>query len=99
MSIKRFQYYIVEDFREDLRIIIVTFITLLFVIWVKVRRLKAKALIDLGVTGNFINEEFTRKINCKKEIFKELYDLLMFNGTPSVYNNNKIIYYFKKIRL
>ena len=32
MPIERFQYYIVEDFREDLRTIIVIFTTLLFVI-------------------------------------------------------------------
>ena len=72
--------------------------TLLFVIQVKVGRLRVKALIDLGVTGNFINKEFTRKINYKK-ILKKLYGLLIFDGTFLAYNNNKIIYYSKKVRL
>ena len=95
---ERFQYYIVEDFREDFRVIIVTFIILLFVIQIRVRRLRAKALIDLGVTGNFINKEFTQKIDYKKKILKELYGLLVFNGTSLVYNNNRITYYSGKVR-
>ena len=99
IPVKRFQYYIVEDLRKDFRIIIVTLTIPLFVIQVRVRRLRAKALIDLGVTGNFINEEFTRKIDYKKEIFKKPYDLLIFNRTFLIYNNNKIIYYSGKIRL
>ena len=56
-------------------------------------------MINLDVTGNFMNEEFTRKINYKKKIFKKLYGLLIFNGTSLIYNNDKIIYYFGKIRL
>ena len=96
---KRFQYYIVKDFKKDFRIIIATLTILLFIIQVRVRRLKAKTLINLGVTRNFINEEFARKINYKKEILKKPYDLSMFNGTPLIYNNNKIIYHSKKIRL
>ena len=55
--------------------------------------------MDLGVIGNFINKEFIRRINYKKEIFKELYNLLIFNETLSAYNNNKIIYYSGKVRL
>ena len=45
-----------------------------------------------------MNKEFTRKINYKKKILKKPYGLSLFNGTPLAYNNNKIIYYFKKIR-
>ena len=45
-----------------------------------------------------MNEEFTRKINYKKKVFKKLYGLSIFDGTPLIYNNNKIIYYFRKIR-
>ena len=70
IPIKRFQYYIAEDLRKDFRIIIVILTTPLFVIQVKVKKLRAKTLIDLGVTGNFINEEFTRRINCKKKHLK-----------------------------
>ena len=98
-SIKRFQYYIVEDFRKDFRIIVVIFTTSLFIIQVRVERLKTKALIDLGVTRNFINKEFTRKIDYKKEALKKLYDLLIFNETFLTYNNNKITYYSGKVRL
>ena len=54
--------------------------------------------MDLDTIGNFINKKFTRKINYKKEIFKKLYDLLIFNETPLLYNYNIIIYYFRKIR-
>ena len=54
--------------------------------------------MNLGVTRNFINKEFTRKINYKKKTLKKLYDLLIFNRTPLVYNNNKITYYSKKVR-
>ena len=72
---------------------------LLFIIQIRVKRLKAKALIDLGATGNFINKEFTRKINYKKKVLKELYGLLIFNETPLTHNNNKITCYFRKIRL
>ena len=99
MSIERFQYYIAENFREDLRIIITTFTILLFIIQVKIRRLKIKTLIDLGATENFINKEFTRRIDYKKEAFKELYGLLIFNETPLTYNNNKVTYYSEKVRL
>ena len=56
-------------------------------------------LIDLDVIENFINKEFARKINYKKKVFKELYDLLTFNETPSIYNDNKITYHSKKVRL
>ena len=99
MPVERFQYYTVEDLRKDFRTIIITFTTLLFIIQIKIKRFKAKALIDLGVTGNFINKEFTRKINYKKEILKKLYNLSMFNGTSLIYNNNKIIHYSGKVRL
>ena len=99
MPMKRFQYYIVENLRKEFRTIVATLTTLLFIIQVRVRRLRAKTLIDLGVTGNFINKEFIRKINYKKKVLKKLYGLLMFNETPLVYNNNKIIYYFRKVRL
>ena len=98
MSIERFQYYIVEDLRKNLRIIIVIFTIPLFVIWVKVGRLKVKTLINLGVTKNFINEEFIRKINYKKEALEELYGLLIFNKTSLIYNNNKVINYSGKVR-
>ena len=99
MPIKRFQYYIAENLKKDFRTIIIIFTILLFVIQIKVRRLRIKALINFGATKNSINEEFTRKIDYKKEIFKKLYDLLIFNGTSLIYNNNKIIYYSKKVRL
>ena len=56
-------------------------------------------LIDSGATKNFINEEFIRKINYKKKALKKLYGLLIFNKTPLAYNNSKITYYSKKIRL
>ena len=46
-----------------------------------------------------MNEEFTRKINYKKETLKKLYSLSIFNWTLLAYNNNKIIYYSGKIRL
>ena len=46
-----------------------------------------------------MNKEFIRKINYKKEVFKKLYDLLIFNETSLIYNDNKIIYYFRKIKL
>ena len=45
-----------------------------------------------------MNKEFTRKIDYKKKILKKLYNLLIFDGTFLTYNNNKIIYYFKKIK-
>ena len=45
-----------------------------------------------------MNEEFTRKINYKKEILKKPYDLLMFDETSLIYNNNRIIYYSGKVR-
>ena len=99
MPIKRFQYYIVKDLKGDFRIIVVTLIILLFVIQIRVRRLRAKTLIDLGVTRNFINKEFTRRINYKKEIFKKLYGLSIFDETPLTYNNNKITYYSRKVKL
>ena len=99
ISIKRFQYCTVENLRKDFRIIIIIFTISLFIIQVRVGRLKAKALINLDVTGNFINKKFTRKINYKKKVFKKLYDLSMFNGTFLVYNDNKIIYYSRKIKL
>ena len=99
MFIKRFQYYIVEDFREDFRIIVVIFTILLFIIWVRIGRLRVKTLIDLGVIKNFMNKEFARKINYKKKIFKKLYGLLIFNGTSLVYNDDKIIYYSGKVKL
>ena len=99
MFIERFQYYIVEDLREDLRIIAVIFTILLFIIQVKVRRLRVKALIDLGATGNFINKEFIRKINYKKKAFKKPYDLLIFDETFLAYNDDKVIYYSGKIKL
>ena len=57
------------------------------------------ALINLSVIGNFINKDFTRRINYKKKIFKKLYELLMFNETPLIYNNNKVTYHSRKIRL
>ena len=98
MPIKRFQYYIAEDFREDFRIMIVILIILLFIIQVRVRRLKIKALIDLGATRNFINKEFTRRIDYKKEALKEPYGLLMFDETPLIYNDNRVIYYSEKVR-
>ena len=63
---ERFQYYTAEDLREDFRTIAATLITPPFVIWVRVGRLRAKALIDSGATGNFMNEEFARRIDCKK---------------------------------
>ena len=66
MPIKRFQYYIVKNLRKDFRTIVATLTILLFIIQVRVGRLKTKVLINLDVTGNFINEEFTRKINYKK---------------------------------
>ena len=56
-------------------------------------------LIDSGVIGNFTNKEFTRRINYKKKTLKKLYDLLIFDGTPSTYNNNKVIHYSKKVKL
>ena len=65
----------------------------------RVRRLKTKTLIDSGVTENFINKEFARRINYKKKTFKKPYGLSMFNGTPLIYNNNKIRYYSRKVRL
>ena len=34
-----------------------------------------------------------------KKVFKKQYNLLIVNGTSSAYNNNKIIYYSKKVRL
>ena len=46
-----------------------------------------------------MNEEFTRKINYKKEVLKEPYGLSIFDETPLIYNNNRIIYYSGKIRL
>ena len=97
--IKRFQYYTVKNLRENLRIIVITLTIPLFVIWVKVGRFRAKTLIDLGVTGNFMNKEFIRKINYKKKALKKLYGLLIFDETSLAYNNNRIIYYFRKIRL
>ena len=48
---------------------------------------------------NFINKEFIRRINYKKEVLKKPYDLSIFNGTPSIYNNNKITHHSKKIKL
>ena len=66
IPIKRFQYYIVKDLKKDFRIIVVILTILSFFIQVRVRRLKAKALINLNVIENFINEEFTREINYKK---------------------------------
>ena len=53
----------------------------------KVRRQKAKTLIDLNVTRNFINKDFARKINYKKTL--KLYSLSMFDKTSLVYNNKK----------
>ena len=53
--------------------------------------------MDSDATGNFINKEFTRKIDYKKT-FKKLYDLLIFNETPLIYNDNKIIYYSRKVK-
>ena len=99
MLIKRFQYYTAEDFRKNFRIIVVIFTTLLFVIQVKIGKFRAKALIDLGVTKNFINEEFARKIDYKKKVFKKLYGLSIFNETFLIYNNNKIIFYSGKVKL
>ena len=55
-------------------------------------------LINLDVIEIFINKDFTRKINYKK-LFKKLYDLLIFDETPLIYNYNKITYYSKKLRL
>ena len=46
-----------------------------------------------------MNEEFARKINCKKKVFKEPYGLSIFNKTSLIYNNSKLIYYSKKVRL
>ena len=46
-----------------------------------------------------MNKEFTRRINYKKEVFKKLYGLLKFNKTPLIYNDNRIIYYSRKVRL
>ena len=71
---------------------------LLFIIQIRIRRLKAKALIDLGVTRNFINKEFIQRINCKKEVFKELYGLLIFNKTSLIYNNSRITHHSGKVR-
>ena len=65
----------------------------------KIRRLKAKTLINSGAIENYINKDFARRINYKKKLFKKLYNLLMFDGTPSAYNNNKITYYSRKVRL
>ena len=96
---KRFQYYTAENFRKDFRTIVVIFITLLFIIQIRIKRLKVKALINLDAIGNFINKEFTRKNNYKKKALKELYNLLMFNETSLIYNNNKIIYHSGKVRL
>ena len=54
--------------------------------------------MNLGVIGNFINKDFTRKINYNKKILKS-YGLSMFNGTSSAYNDKKIIYNLGNIRL
>ena len=88
---ERFQYYTAEDLREDLRTIVVTLTTPPFVIWVRVGRLRAKALIDSGVTGNFMNEEFARRIDCKKEALKEPYGLSN--------NNGRVTHHSGKVRL
>ena len=45
-----------------------------------------------------MNKEFARRINCKKKTFKKLYNLLIFDETFSIYNNNKVIYYSGKVR-
>ena len=46
-----------------------------------------------------MNKKFTRRINCKKKVFKKLYNLLIFDETPLIYNNNKVKYYSGKVRL
>ena len=46
-----------------------------------------------------MNKEFTRRIDYKKKVFKKLYGLLMFDRTPLIYNDDKIIYYSGKIKL
>ena len=45
-----------------------------------------------------MNKDFIRKINYKKEVLN-LYDLLIFNKTPLVYNDKKIMYNLGNIRL
>ena len=69
-----------------------------YILTIRIRRQRAKALINLGLTKNFISKKFTRKFDYRKKVLKP-YGLLIFNKTSSAYNNKKVIYNLGNIRL
>ena len=53
-----------------------------FHIKIRVNRRLAKAMINSGVTGNFMSENFARRNKVPVQGKKDLYQLIVVDGTP-----------------
>ena len=70
-----------------------------FHIKIRVNGWLAKAMIDSGVTGNFMSESFTRKNKVPVQSKKDLYQLMVVDGTPLSKDKRQVTKETKSLRL